>query len=210
MSYENPLWNRYNQYQSNVEYTTKKNMIDDMIAQKGFDVFYLPKTTPDIDKLFGEDPTQIYSSGIQLTVYGDVKNWSSGEELFGKFGFISDWSNIIQITVGKWQSRTSTTEPTIDSLFYIPNFGKWFQVSSENTREPFYFAGQPLVYNIPISEYKFSHEVISTGVDDIDDNVPNSEQYINDENEVVEEIEKEEDILTEFDDLNNLFNDDPE
>ena len=205
MSYENPLWNRYNQYQSNIEFNTRKNQIDDMIAQFGFDVFYLPKTTPDLDKFFGEDTSQVYTSGIQITVYGKVDGWSNGEELFGKFGFVSDWSNIINITIGKWQDRTGTDKPYADDLFYIPIFQKWFQISSDNTREPFYIFGQPMVYNIPITEYKYSHEVINTGNSEIDDNVPNSEQYVNDENEIIDEIEKEEDILTQFDDLENLF-----
>jgi hypothetical protein len=76
---------------NNQNFTAEQRLLDnltvEMIKIFGVDVIYCPRTTPNVDKLFLEDPTSEFNNAINIEMY--VKNfegWQGEGDMMSKFG----------------------------------------------------------------------------------------------------------------------------
>jgi hypothetical protein len=145
----------------------------------GTDSYYLPNDN-DIarDLLYGEDPLKKFTSAYPVEIYPNNVNEYGGEkEFFSKFGL--EIRNTLTIIVSKRtflqrvSNGSSITRPREGDLIYIPvmnGVGELYEVKFVNSTKDMMMLGRqvPYFYELELEKFKYSHEEITTGIQDID------------------------------------------
>jgi len=169
------------QYFNNYGSLNEQRVIEDIIVESikimGFDAFYIPNNNAVArDLLYGEDPVKKFGTAYPLEMYLSSSMEYSGErEFFSKFGL--EIKNNVQVVLSKrsFSKRVPNTiaRPTEGDLVYIPflnGTGELFEIKFTNQTKDFFMLGRkvPYFYELEMEKFKYSQEVISTGVPSID------------------------------------------
>ena len=174
----------FNNYNTQVEQRLVEDLIVESIKIQGFDAYYCPIFNPDDrDVLYGEDPVKKFTSAFPVEFYLSSSMEYSGErEFFSKFGLeIKNNANVI-ISKRSFSQRVpqnTFTRPREGDLIYVPflnGTGELFEIKFVNHTKDFFTLGRkiPFFYELELEKFKYSQEVIETGVADIDDAVTQS------------------------------------
>lgn len=172
-----------NQYFNNFNARNEQNIIEDLIVESikimGFDGYYIPNNNAVArDLLFGEDPVKKFNTAFQLEFYLSSNLGYTGDgDFFSKFGLeIKDNVKVI-VSRRSFNQRVSTspdfTRPREGDLIWIPflnNTGELYEITFTEQAKDFFQLGKraPHFYELSLEKFKYSQEVIDTGVPDID------------------------------------------
>jgi len=145
----------------------------------GFDAFYLPNdNSQSRDLLYGEDPVKKFQSAFPLEMYlsSDPLDYIGKHDFFSKFGLeIKDDVNVIvsRRAFSQRVPQNTFTRPREGDLVYIPflnGTGELFEIKFTEQSKDFHMLGRPESYffELNLEKFKYSQEVIATGVSDID------------------------------------------
>jgi hypothetical protein len=169
----------FNNYNSLAEQRVVEDLIVESIKIMGFDAYYLPiENETDRDILYGEDPVKRFSAAFPIEFYLSSSMEYGGEkEFFSKFGL--EIKNTVNIILSKRSfsqrvPQDSFTRPREGDLIYVPflnGTGELFEIKFTNQTKDFFMLGRkiPFFYELELEKFKYSQEVIDTGVEDIDD-----------------------------------------
>jgi hypothetical protein len=161
-------------------------LVEDLVIEAmqihGMDVYYLPQTSRDqVDMLYGEDTLKEFRSAYGIEMYLENVSGMDGEgDFISKFGLeIRDEVTLLMSRRRFSSLGTSLTRPREGDLIYIPLLQNFFEISfveHENNQAMFYTLGRGrggnvYVYALKLKQFVFSEEIISTGVDEIDDQI---------------------------------------
>lgn len=175
----------FNNYKSHGEQTLVEDLIVESIKMMGFDAFYLPNDNDAArDLLYGEDPVKKFESAFPVEMYlsSDPLDYIGKKDFFSKFGLeIKDDVNVI-VSRRSFQQRVpqnSFTRPREGDLVYIPflnGTGELFEIKFAEQSKDFHMLGRPhpYFYELNLEKFKYSQEVIATGMEDIDLTVTNN------------------------------------
>jgi hypothetical protein len=150
----------------------------------GMDVFYLPRTSRDqIDYLYGEDTLKQYTSAHSIEMYLENVTGMDGEgDFVSKFGL--EIRDELTLLVSRRRFKYSIgssnlIRPREGDLIYIPLVENFFEITfveHENDQAMFYTLGRGrggnvYVYALKLKQFVFSDELISTGVEEIDEQI---------------------------------------
>ena len=156
-----------------------EDLIVESIKIMGFDAYYLPNDNDQArDLLFGEDPVKRFESAFPLEMYlSNAMDYLGEKEFFSKFGL--EIKNSVKVIVSRksFQQRVpqnSFQRPREGDLIYIPflnGTGELYEITFADQDKEFHTLGRvnPYFYELSLEKFKFSHEIISTGVSEIDD-----------------------------------------
>jgi hypothetical protein len=145
----------------------------------GFDAYYLPiENEEDRDILYGEDPIKKFSSAFPIEFYlSNSLEYTGEREFFSKFGL--EIKNNVNIILSKRSfsqrvPQDKLTRPREGDLIYVPflnGTGELLEIKFTNQTKDFFMLGRkiPYFYELELEKFKYSQEVIDTGVEDIDD-----------------------------------------
>ena len=172
-----------NQYFNNYNSLAEQRVIEDLITESikimGFDAYYLPiENEEDRDILYGEDPVKKFSSAFPVEFYLSSSMEYGGErEFFSKFGL--EIKNNINVIISKRSfsqrvPQSMFTRPREGDLIYVPflnGTGELFEIKFVNQTKDFFMLGRkiPYYYELEMEKFKYSQEIIDTGVAEIDD-----------------------------------------
>lgn len=150
-----------------------ESLINEQIYLRGINVYYiLRESMSNIDMIFGEDPSSIFQNAYLLAALPlDTENWASGDSMFSKFGLIMNKSTEIAIARREFKNFVlGRDKPAEGDLIYIPTMEKLFEIKKSNYEDSFFVYGKPETYywKLSIEMFKYSHENITTGVEEID------------------------------------------
>jgi hypothetical protein len=176
-------------YFNNYNSIAEQNVIEDLIVESikimGFDAFYLPNDNDSArDLLYGEDPVKKFQSAFPLEMYlsSDPMDYIGQKDIWTKFGLeIKDDVNVM-LSRRAFQQRVpqnTFTRPREGDLVYIPflnGTGELFEIKFVEQSKDFHMLGrkQPYFYELSLEKFKYSQELIDTGVADIDSVVTNN------------------------------------
>ena len=161
-------------------------LVEDLVIEAmqihGMDVYYLPQTSRDqVDMLYGEDTLKEFRSAYGIEMYLENVSGMDGEgDFISKFGLeIRDEVTLLMSRRRFASIGTTLTRPREGDLVYIPLLKNFFEISfveHENNQAMFYTLGRGrggnvYVYALKLKQFVFSEEIISTGVDEIDDQI---------------------------------------
>ena len=174
----------FNNYGAHSEQRVIEDLIVESIKIQGFDAFYLPNNNGEArDLLFGEDPLRKFKTAFPLEMYLSNSTEYMGEkEFFSKFGL--EIKNNVSVIVSKRSfsqrvPQNTFTRPREGDLVYIPflnGTGEIYEIKFTNQTKDFFMLGRkvPYFYELEMEKFKYSQEVIETGMTEIDDVVTQS------------------------------------
>ena len=157
------------------EQSLLEDLLNEIVYIAGADCFYILRESADeIDLVLGEDPTSKFERVYQMEMY--IKNadtWQGGNDLFSKFGLkIDKQTNLVltKRTFNKYVPASLAIRPREGDLVYIPPLQKLFEIKFVNKEEQFYTHGKvdPYYYELQLEMFKYSHEPINTGLEELD------------------------------------------
>jgi len=171
------------QYFNNYSALNEQRVIEDLIVESikimGFDAYYLPNDNDGArDLLYGEDPLRMFTSAFPLEFYlSDHLDYQGQQEIFSKFGLeIKDVVNVIcsKNSFSQRVPQNTFTRPREGDLIYVPflnGTGELYEITFTEQAKDFHMLGrrQPYFYELRMEKFKYSQEVIASGVADIDD-----------------------------------------
>jgi len=174
----------FNNYGTKNEQRVVEDLIVETIKIHGFDAFYLPNDNDAArDLLYGEDPLKKFTRAFPIELYlSNALDYSGEKDFFSKFGL--EIRNNVSVILSKRTfaqrlSQNNFTRPREGDLVYVPvlnGVGELYEIKFANQNKDFNMLGRkvPYFYELEMEKFKFSQEVISTGVSDIDQIVTDS------------------------------------
>lgn len=165
-----------------------EDLIVESIKIQGFDAYYIPIFNPeDRDILYGEDPVKKFKAAFPIEFYLSSSLEYTGEkEFFSKFGLeIRNGANVIlsKRSFSQRVPQNTFTRPREGDLVYVPflyGTGELFEIKFVDHTKDFFTLGRriPYFYELQLEKFKYSQEVIDTGIPAIDDAVTQSSYTI--------------------------------
>jgi hypothetical protein len=170
--------------------TSEQLLVEDLVIEAmqiyGMDVYYLPRTVRagnEIDYLYGEDTLKEYKTAYQIEMYLENVSGMDGEQDFiSKFGL--EIRDEVSLLVSRRRFNYSVgaanlSHPREGDLVYIPLVQNFFEITfveHENDQAMYYTLGRGrggnvYVYALKLKQFVFSNEIISTGIDEIDEQI---------------------------------------
>lgn len=168
----------FNNYNSTAEQRVFEDLIVESIKIMGFDGYYLPNDNDQArDLLYGEDPVKKFQSAFPVELYlSNYQGYEGQEDFFSKFGL--EIKNNVKVIISRrtFEQRVpqnTFTRPREGDLIYVPflnGYGEVFEITFTEQAKDFFQLGRkaPYFYELSLEKYKFSQELIDTGVYDID------------------------------------------
>ena len=162
---------------NNQNFTAEQRLLDnltvEMIKIFGVDVIYCPRTTPNIDKLFLEDPTSEFNNAIHIEMY--IKNfegWQGEGDMMSKFGITMADQITFCVSRTRFQedigSVYSMIRPKEGDLIYFPIPNAIFEIKFVEHESTFYQTGSLQFFELKCERFNYSDESIDTGIEEID------------------------------------------
>ena len=176
------------QYFNNYGAINEQRVVEDLIVESikimGHDAYYLPNDNDQArDLLYGEDPLRKFSTAFRIEFYlSNSLEYMGEKDFFSKFGL--EIKNNINVILSKRSftqrvPQKSFTRPREGDLVFVPflnGVGELFEIKFVNQNKDFNMLGRkvPFFYELEMEKFKYSQEVIDTGVADIDQVVTDS------------------------------------
>ena len=169
----------FNNY--NAKYNEQRlfeDLVTESIKIMGFDSYYLPNDNDQArDLLYGEDPVKKFNTAFPLEMYlVSATEYGGEKEFFSKFGL--EIKNNVNVIISKRSfsqrvPQNTFTRPREGDLIYVPflnGTGELFEIKFTNQTKDFFMLGRkvPYFYELELEKFKYSQEIIDTGVADID------------------------------------------
>lgn len=168
----------FNNYNSKAEQRLFEDVLVESIKIMGFDAYYLPNDNDTArDLLFGEDPLKKFTSAFPVEMYlSSALEYTGDKEFFSKFGL--EIRNNVSVVLSKrsFSQRVPQnifTRPREGDLIYVPflyGTGELYEIKFVDSTKDFFTLGRkiPYFYEMQLEKFKYSNEVIGTGIPDID------------------------------------------
>lgn len=160
----------------------EQRLVDDLMSEsikiQGFDAYYIPNDNAVArDLLYGEDPVKKFNSAFPVEMYlSSVMGHEGQKDFFSKFGLeIRNQVHVIVSRKAFYQRVPQTTylRPLEGDLVYVPFLnggGELYEIKYVDQNKDGFTLGRknPYYYELEMEKFKYSQEIISTGMADID------------------------------------------
>jgi hypothetical protein len=165
-------------YKNRPEQNLVEDLIHEAVKMFGFDCYYIPRNEAAVsDLLYGDDPLKKFDAAYPMEVYlTNSVDPGMNNDFFSKFGL--EIKNTIRIQVprrafAKRVPQDTHTRPKEGDLVYIPflsGTGELYEIKYTNDATDYFTLGrkQPYYWELELELFKYSHEDMNTGVEEID------------------------------------------
>lgn len=159
----------------------EQNLYEDIVIESlkmyGQDVYYLPRTIVNEDKIFGDDVPSRFSASYKVEMYiENVEGFDGEGDLFTKFGVeIRDQATFVvarrrwSSTVNRYDNAINSDRPREGDLVYLPLSNSMFQIMAVEHEQPFYQLSNLAVYKLRCELFEYNDEDFDTEIDAIQD-----------------------------------------
>ena len=159
---------------------SEQNLYEGIIIESlkiyGQDVYYLPRSLVNEDRIFGDDVPSQFNSSYKIEMYiENIEGFDGEGDLFSRFGVeIRDEATFVvarkrwATTVGKFQNEITSIRPNEGDLIYLPLTKKLFQINHVEHEQPFYQLGNLPLFKMRCQLFEYNDENLNTGINTID------------------------------------------
>lgn len=143
----------------------------------GVDFMYIPRSLVGKEDLYGEDRLSRFKNAYPIVMYMENSDGGfQGQGAFAsKFGLTMEQSATLTVArrnwvqaVGRYGDTILPNRPAEGDLLYFPMTGGLFEIMFVQHQDAFYQLGQLYTYKLTVELFRYSSEVMETGVTDID------------------------------------------
>tara|TARA_B100000085_G_C18536393_1_gene510186 strand:- start:109 stop:855 length:747 start_codon:yes stop_codon:yes gene_type:complete len=173
--------NHFFQSGNSIGATSEQRLVEDLVIESlkvyGHDIYYMPRTLVNQDKIFDEDELSRFTQAYPLEMYLDNVNGYEGQgDIFTRFGLeVRDqatfvlakrrWEDLVLTSGGTF---TQATRPSEGDLLYFPKTKSIFEIKYVDFQNPFYQLNQIYVFRLVCELFEYSSEDLDTGIAEID------------------------------------------
>ena len=161
----------------NVTSIGEQKLIDDLvnesIRQYGFDIYYIPRTIKNHDKLYETDTVSEYNSSALQEVYlKAVTGFSAQSEFLTKFNVEVRDEIIFCIAVRSFAQNAGAEleleRPREGDLIWVPFANRAVVIKYVDFKPVFYQMGTIQFYDVSCEMWEYSSEQLNTGIYEFD------------------------------------------
>lgn len=166
-----------NFYFNNFSASNEQGLFEDLIIESikiyGEDMYYLPRTLTNYDKLLGTDDQSQYNQAILVELYiKSIDGFQGDGSFMSKFGLQIRDQVVFSIAQRTFSQEvgilTDQVRPNEGDLIYFPLNRKCFQIRYVNKQEMFYQFGALQTWELTCELFEYSNEQFNTGIAEID------------------------------------------
>ena len=167
--------------------SSEQNLIQDLINEQlrmyGVEVYYMPREYVNENTIIKEVIESQFSNASPIEAYlENYEGYADNTTLLTKFGIQSTQEINLVISQDRFEfylepliKNTSNTKlstrPKEGDLIYFPLGDRLFEIKFVEHEKPFYQLQKNYTYTLKCELFRYSDEVIDTGIDEIDDNL---------------------------------------
>ena len=173
--------NHFFQSGNSIGATSEQRLVEDLVIESlkvyGHDIYYMPRTLVNQDKIFDEDELSRFTQAYPLEMYLDNVNGYEGQgDIFTRFGLeVRDQATFV-LAKRRWEdlvltsggSFTQAARPSEGDLLYFPKTKSIFEIKYVDFQNPFYQLNQIYVFRLVCELFEYSSEDLDTGITEID------------------------------------------
>ena len=176
------MLNPYFQQGSRSEQNLVQDLINEQLRMYGVEVYYIPRQYLTKNTVIEEVIQSEFTSAYPIEAYVNNYDGYDGQgTLLSKFG-ITDLDDLTLIISKERYEQYITplirdlpnielaTRPKEGDLIYFPFGDRLFEIKFVEHEQPFYQLQKTYVYELRCELFRYSTEVVDTGVDEIDNN----------------------------------------
>jgi len=160
-----------------------QDLVNEHIRMFGVEIYYIPRIFVNEKTILEEVSNSEFTVAIPIEAYVDnYEGFGGAGTLLSKFGVqeVDDLTLIIskeryelgiRPIIEPKENTKLTHRPKEGDLIYFPLGDKLFEIKYVEHERPFYQLQKNYVYELKCELYTYNDEVISTGIEHIDDNV---------------------------------------
>ena len=157
-----------------MEQNLLENLIIESIKIYGQDMYYVPRTLNNKDKIYGEDDVSTYTSATLVEFYiKNVEGFGGDGNFMSKFGLeIRDQVTFViakRVFEEEVDQNGALIRPREGDLIFFPLNKKLFQIKYVDNKPIYYPLGALQTYELTCELFEYSGEQFNTGIPDIDD-----------------------------------------
>lgn len=168
----------FNNFQNSGEQTLIEDLIIESIKIYGLDMYFIPRTTGSIDKIYGEDPTRSYTEAFPVEMYiKNIEGFAGEGDFLSKFNIqirdqitFSVARRVFEQEVGMLELKI---RPNEGDLIYLPLNKKIFEIKFVEHEAIFYQLGSLQLYDLKCELFEYNNEYLKTGIEEIDNLMKN-------------------------------------
>jgi len=185
----NPFFHNSKTDENQKEHNLYKNAVQEICEIYGRDFSYLAKTFVKKDWILGEDVAVQFNSAVSITMFiENFEGYTGNGDIFSKFGLTIDDRLTLVVQQDHFRDLI-LKEPEIDDILYDPVSNQIFKINFVEPDQSFnQFLGANMYYRIKCVLYRYSHEVLNTGITEVDSISTETEANIENELEQIQEI----------------------
>ena len=153
-----------------------ENIIIESLKMYGQDVYYLPRTIVNENRVFGEDVPSKFNNSYKIEMYiENVEGFDGEGDLFTRFGVeIRDEATFVvarkrwNTTVGRNNNEITGERPREGDLIYLPLSNSMFEVMHVEHEQPFYQLANLPTFKMRCQLFEYSDEDFDTDITAID------------------------------------------
>lgn len=153
-----------------------EDIVIESLKMYGQDVYYLPRTIVNEDRVLGDDVPSRFNSSYKVEMYiQNVEGFDGEGDLFTKFGVeIRDQATFVvsrrrwNQTVSRYDNYINSERPKEGDLVYLPLSNSLFEIMHVEHEQPFYQLSNLPTYKLRCELFSYNDEDLDTGVDVID------------------------------------------
>lgn len=175
-----PVNHYFNLYNNKSEQNLVEDLMVESIRQLGFDGYYIFNDNAAArDLLYGDDPLKRFRAAYPVELYlSNATGYDGEQEFFSKFGLEVRNSVSVMLPKRTFEQRVPQNlliRPQEGDLIYIPftgssGQGELYEIKFVQGNKDMFMLGRknPYFYELHLELFKYSQEIIDTGVPEID------------------------------------------
>ena len=176
-----PYFNNYNAKYD--EQRLVEDLINESIQIMGFNAFYLPNDNGQSrDLIYGEDPVKQFNSAFSVEMYlKSIMGYEGERDFFSKFGLEIRNQVTVLVSHRAFEKRGPgfVSRPREGDLVYVPFLnggGEIYEIKFVDQNTDGFMLGRknPYHFELSMEKFKYSQELITTGIGEIDQAVTDS------------------------------------
>lgn len=163
-----------NPYFTHYTAANEQNLIDELVIEsiqtQGLDVAYISREQVDVDYLYNEDPTNIFSTYQTIEMFPVFVDGFDGDQLMSVFGDEFKKSGTFVVSKTRFKEMFPTfVRPREGDLIVMPITNAVLEIKFVEHESPFFEKGKQYVYELKTQAFEYSYEDIQQTEPNIDD-----------------------------------------
>lgn len=214
-----------NFYFNNFKNFSEQGLLDDLvvesIAMYGIDVYYVPRSVLDENKLLTEPSRVLFGAALPLAMHvKNVEGFEGEGDFLSKFGLQIRDAITMSMARRSFAKRVSSQRsdlqrPREGDLVWFPLNRKLFVIKFVEHEPTFYQLGSQYFYDLKLELFEYNNESFDTGIPDVDQLYAEAKQNIGSVDPDTVDVEDfnplalNREIETQADQVVNFDEDDP-